>query len=157
MKKNNKDNAGVIAPPPLIFAALLTIGLLLQWTFPLNFITSWIPSKLIGSILFILSGLIAVPSFILMIRNKTGIVTHKQTTALVTNGLFKFSRNPLYMSQLVGFSGIAVYFNSLWVLILLPVLYILLYLGVVLREERYLEGKFGDDYMDYKKNVRRWI
>ena len=63
----------------------------------------------------------------------------------------------MYLSLMLIYSGIAIYANSLWLVFLLPVLFVALERGVVLREEKYLEGKFGDEYLEYKNKVRRWI
>ncbi len=159
MGKHNKDNAGVIAPPPLLFGIVMGIGLLLHyWIFPITIMPeSRALSETIGNVFFIIYGLITLPSVIVMIRNKTALATHKPTTSIVTTGFFKFSRNPLYLSLLLLYTGIAFRINSLWVLLLLPVLFIMLDRGVVQREEGYLEGKFGDEYAQYKNSVRRWI
>ena len=69
------------------------------------------------------------------------------TIAIVAAGPFRFSRNPLYLSLTVLGAGVALLVNSGWGLLLL----------VIAREERYLEGKFDDEYSAYRERVRRWI
>ena len=93
----------------------------------------------------------------LMLRKKTDPRPDRPTTTIVTEGFFRYTRNPLYLSLMLIYSGISIYANSLWLVFLLPVLLIALERAVVVREEEYLEGKFGDAYLRYKKTVRRWI
>jgi protein-S-isoprenylcysteine O-methyltransferase Ste14 len=156
--KKNKDNPGITLPPPLIFIILLVIGLLLRRYYPLQIIPdSKTVLKTIGNILFIIYGLITVPTVIQMIRQKTTFSTHGSTTTLLTTGFFRYSRNPLYVSLLFVLTAIAFYINSLWLLFLLPVLVIALNRFAIIHEENYLEEKFGDDYLQYKEKVRRWI
>ncbi len=158
MRKEKKDHAGVIVPPPLIIGVLITAGLLLHHYFPFYLMLQ--PEKLpeiMGNFLFIIYGFITLPTVVYILRKKTALSSHGETTELVTDGLFRFSRNPLYLSLLLLFLGIAIRVNSLWLIILLPVLFIMLDRCVVLREEKYLEGKFGDEYLQYKEEVRRWI
>ena len=109
------------------------------------------------SILIVIAGIVMVTTTRLMLRKKTDPRPDRPTTKIVTEGFFRHSRNPLYISLMTVFCGIAVYANSLWLLLLLPVLFGALERAVVLREEKYLEKKFGDEYLRYKKKVRRWI
>ena len=115
------------------------------------------PKKVLAGLLFVLAGVIMVSTTRLMLRKKTDPRPDRPTTTIVTEGFFRYSRNPLYLSLMLIYSGIAIYANSLWLIFLLPLLFVGLERGVVLREERYLERKFGDEYLQYKKKVRRWI
>jgi protein-S-isoprenylcysteine O-methyltransferase Ste14 len=90
-------------------------------------------------------------------RAGTNHGTHKPATALVTGGLNRFSRNPIYISLSLIYAGIALLANSAWALVLLVPLLIVMHYGVIVREERYLEMKFGEDYRRYKAAVRRWL
>ncbi len=158
MEKEKKDNAGVILHPPVIFVIVLVAGLLLNKYFPLNILyQSEGLLKIIGSVIFVFYGIVNIPTVIMMLRRKTGLSTHQQTTTLVTEVFFKDSRNPLYFSLVVLYCGIAIYQNSLWSLFFSPLLIVMLKYFVIVREESYLESKFGDDYLQYKENVRRWI
>jgi protein-S-isoprenylcysteine O-methyltransferase Ste14 len=75
----------------------------------------------------------------------------------VTGGPFRFTRNPLYLSMTLIYGGITALANALPAALLLPVVLHVTRRGVIEREERYLEGKFGDEYLNYKARVRRWI
>ncbi len=77
--------------------------------------------------------------------------------ALVVEGPFSFSRNPVYLSMALLYAGIASMVNALWAMLLLPVALIVINRGVIDREEEYLERRFGEEYVSYKKKVRRWI
>ena len=77
--------------------------------------------------------------------------------AIVTEGPLRFSRNPLYLSLLGMYLGITLLFNALWPLLLVVPLLIVTHYGIIRREERYLEAKFGDPYRAYKARVRRWF
>ena len=87
----------------------------------------------------------------------TNVPTRKPTTALVTAGLYRFSRNPIYLSLSVIHVGIAVGTDNPWMLTLLVPTLIVVRYGVIAREEIYLEEKFGDDYRRYKAAVHRWL
>ena len=79
------------------------------------------------------------------------------TTALVSEGPYRFSRNPMYIGLALLTTGAALFFDSLWPLLFLPFVVLVVRAHVVLPEERYLESKFGQSYRDYKARVRRWI
>ena len=87
----------------------------------------------------------------------TSVKTSVPTTALVSTGPFQFSRNPLYVSLTLFYLGISIAAQSLWALALLIVVLVVMQRGVINREERYLEHKFGAEYVRYKELVRRWI
>jgi protein-S-isoprenylcysteine O-methyltransferase Ste14 len=157
-KGDGKDHDNIVAHPPVIFGIVLVVGFLIHKCFPLALMSH--PgslSKVVAGILFVLAGIIMVSGTRLMLQKKIDPRPDRPTTAIVTEGLFRYSRNPLYLSLMLIYGGIAVYANSLWLFLLLPLLFFGLERGVVLREEKYLEGKFGDEYLQYKKKVRRWV
>jgi protein-S-isoprenylcysteine O-methyltransferase Ste14 len=78
-------------------------------------------------------------------------------TAIVTSGPFRFSRNPLYLSLTLLYLGLALSFNTWWGIVVLVPLLIVMHRGVVLREERYLDHKFGESYRQYRSTVRRYL
>ncbi len=90
-------------------------------------------------------------------RAGTNIETHRPTETIVTDGPYRYSRNPLYIGLMSLYSGAAVMGDSLWVLGLLAPLLVVMHFGVILREEAYLERKFGDVYRAYRARVRRWL
>ena len=92
-----------------------------------------------------------------MHRAKTGVNPNRPTTVLLTGGPFRLSRNPMYLGMVVQYVGLALLFNSLWAIVLLPLALVVVNLTVIKREEWCLEQKFGQEYQAYKARVRRWI
>ncbi len=146
----------MIAPPPLIYAGVLAVGLLLRLIFPIRFLPRPI-ALIIGTGCTGVSCILAPAAFHQMRRAKTNIDPTQPATAIVTEGPFRFTRNPIYLSLTLFYTGIALVFQSLWALLLLPVVLLVMNRGVIDREERYLERKFGEQYVGYKARVRRWI
>lgn len=159
MKKEpiaTQDNAGVIAPPPLIYLSGLAAGIVLHWFNPLVFLPNTFALPL-GIFLIVISIVLVVTAMRAFIKAKTNIDVRKPATSIVTTGPYRFSRNPIYLSMTLLVIGIAVWVNSLWILItLIPVLLVMQF-GVIKREETYLTKKFGEEYIRYKARVRRWI
>ena len=153
---NKRKTAGVIAPPPLIYLAGIVIGVVLRSPVP----TPLLPRGLgygLGAVLIVAAVSILLWGLREMRRAGTAVSTRIPTTALVTTGPFQFSRNPLYVSLTLCYLGIAITAQSLWALALLLVVLAVMQYGVIYREERYLEDRFGAEYVRYKERVRRWI
>jgi protein-S-isoprenylcysteine O-methyltransferase Ste14 len=153
---SKQDTAGVIAPPPLIYLAGLVIGLGLGYLAPTPFLPRSIAYGL-GAVLILIAASIIISARRMMLRAGTAIKPTIPTTALVITGPFRFTRNPLYVGATLFYVGIAVTARSLWALALLLVVLAVMQRGVIDREERYLERRFGTDYVRYKERVRRWI
>ncbi len=150
------DHARVIAPPPLIAAAavLVGLGLRLLWPAPLwPWPHRWVPLAACSAGVLLLAPAAALT----MARARTAIVPHHRTTALVTSGPFRLTRNPLYLSLGLLLAGVAVAVNSLALALAIIPWAAVMRWGVIGREERYLEAKFGDDYRAYCRRVRRWL
>lgn len=148
--------ASVIAPPPLIYLAGIVIGLLLRSPVP----TPILPRGLgygLGAILILAAVWISVWGVREMRHAGTAVNPRIPTTALVTTGPFRFSRNPLYVSLTLCYLGIAISAQSLWALVLLVVVIAVMQYGVIHREERYLEDRFEAEYRRYQERVRRWV
>ncbi len=151
-----RDNAGVIAPPPVIFAIPLIAGLAANWARPLQIFGGgtglWvgIPLAAIG-LLLIGWGIIEFS------RARTAVVPYSPTTAIISSGPFRFTRNPLYLGFSLIYTGASLAANTYWPIFILPIAILVLQRGVIVREETYLERKFGAEYLDYKSRVRRWL
>ncbi len=155
-ERNQRDNPGVIAPPPLIYLGFLGGGLLLDYVLPVALVPDG--AQYAAGFALIAVGLVM---FALAVREffkaGTSVETRKPTTAIVTGGPFRFSRNPIYVALSLVYAGIGFAVDSAWVLALLVPALIVMRYGVVSREERYLERKFGEAYLRYKASVRRWV
>jgi protein-S-isoprenylcysteine O-methyltransferase Ste14 len=152
----SSDSPGVIAFPPMLYGTAFAIGLILHFLLPIGRLPS-LPARLLGLFLILASGALAIPAKRAMRRAGTNINPNQPATAVVTDGPFRFTRNPLYLSLAALYAGIALLINAVWPLVWFVPLMTLVHWGVVRREERYLEAKFGDAYRAYKARVRRWI
>ena len=154
--KTENDNPNVVAPPPLIFLGGLILGGLLGWFFQGSFLPNYF--SIVAGIVLILAGLAIVLTAILQMRRaKTNVEPWKPTTAILDTGIYGISRNPIYVAMALVYAGIAFLFNSFWFLPPLILVLLIIHFGVILREEKYLAEKFGDDYLNYKNRVRRWL
>ena len=156
MQNNKPDKAEVFAVPPLIYGTALGLGLFIHFVFPVQFLPPQ-GRLLFGALLLLLAVPIVVSAVRALARTKTTFDFRKPTAAIVTDGAFRYSRNPMYLSLTLLYLGIASLINSLWVLLLVVPLLVVVQRGVVEREERYLERTFGEEYRDYRTRVRRWV
>ena len=156
MPGDEQDKAGVVAPPPLIYLAALVFGLLLNRRSATTFLPRTI-ARLLGWPL--LGGGVLLSGWFewAMRRADTPTNLYKPVSHIATEGPFRYTRNPAYLSMTMMYTGIAALANALWAIILLPVALLVIQRGVIEREERYLERKFGEEYLSYKARVRRWI
>jgi protein-S-isoprenylcysteine O-methyltransferase Ste14 len=153
------DTAGVIAPPPLIALATLVIGVVGDWLLPLNALASvlnW-PARIgIGAVLLLAGGALVVVGEQAFKQVGTNVKPWRPSLALATTGIYAHLRNPMYVGAILILTGLAAALASDWMAILLLPTALLLHFGVVRREERYLEAKFGEDYRRYKASVPRY-
>ena len=152
----NADNPGVIAPPPLIYAGALLAGLLANRRYRIPFLPRPV-ARTLGWPLVACGLAVGLLGFREMCRAETNLDPRKPATTLVTRGPFRFTRNPLYLSMTLLYGGISALANALPAALLLPIVLHLMRRGVIEREERYLERKFGDVYLQYKVRAPRWI
>ena len=153
---NNLDHADVRIPPPLIYVAGFVLGLALERFLPVLVLPK-IPSRVAAVLCIAVGVTIAVWSVGLFHRERTSFVPIKPTTTLVIYGPYRFTRNPMYLGLVCLYAGLALWFGVFWALILLPAVMALIRRYVIIREEQYLERKFGGEYLKYKADVRRWI
>jgi protein-S-isoprenylcysteine O-methyltransferase Ste14 len=150
------DSPQVLVFPPLLFGGTLVLGLVLHWIRPVPALPTLV-ARVLGLLILVLSGLLARSAEAAMKRAGTNIPPNQPTLAIVTDGPFRFTRNPLYLATAGLYVGIALLVNALCPLVLLLPMLVILDWGVVRCEERYLEAKFGDSYRDYRAWVRRWV
>jgi protein-S-isoprenylcysteine O-methyltransferase Ste14 len=143
-------------PPPLPCLLGAVAALMCDWLWPWQIAryTYALPVGiiLIGVVIVLLAALTRAFK-----QHGTPADPAKETTAIIDTGPFSFSRNPAYVSVAVLQEAVGFIFNSAWILLsILPAMIVIHYVAV-LREEAYLEAKFGDEYLKYKSRVRRWI
>lgn len=146
------DNPGVILPPPLIFAVLLGLGLLIDTESPANGLLLTV-SVLVGA-----AGLaLGFAALDLFRRRRTRPEPWKGASVLVANGVYRYTRNPMYLGMaLLSLAG-ALLFASLAAAFVTLVAVFVIDRTVVRREEAYLQRRFGTEYLDYRERVRRWL
>jgi protein-S-isoprenylcysteine O-methyltransferase Ste14 len=150
------DAANVIVRPPLAWALAVVVGLALDWLAPLPFMPAVLPAGWLGGAVFAAAFALAVWAIATITRAGSNVPTNRPTTTIVIAGPYRFTRNPIYLAMMVGQLGLAIAFDSLWLLATLVPFALVLRYGVVAREEAYLERKFGDDYRRFCARVRRW-
>jgi protein-S-isoprenylcysteine O-methyltransferase Ste14 len=156
MATDERDNAGVIAPPPLIYGGAVALGLAAQAVKPLPLAPRALARPL--------GALLAVGSIVLggwaartMRQAGTPVEPWEPSTALVTDGPYRFSRNPIYLAMTLLGAGIALLANAGWVLAGALAAAVVVEKGVIEREEPYLQRRFGERYAAYRARVRRWL
>lgn len=150
------DSPGVLFPPPLLFASALILGILfdgnlLDWRHVTH------PVQAIGVAVGAAGLLLILLSLGLFRRFRTRPEPWEASTTLIRSGLYRFSRNPMYLGMALTSAGIAIFFESLAAAILLVLVVIAIDRFVIGREELYLERRFGEEYAAYRRKVRRWL
>ena len=153
---DNQDNPGIRVPPPLIYLLPLILGLLLDRRAHVPFLPRSVARGLGWSLLG--GGVLLSRWFITTMRQADAPVrTDRPVPRLTTEGPFRYTRNPGYLCLAMIYAGIAVLRNSLWAILLLPLVLVVIQREVIGREERYLKRTFGEEYLTYKHRVRRWV
>ena len=153
-----KDNPGVIAFPPFIWLVSAIISTLLHFfAIHLPITTNYRVSLVCGIALMMAAAVLALSALFTMLRAGTNVDPAKPALTIVRGGPFRFTRNPMYLA--LCFLQIALgFFLNDWIPLLFVIpLFLILHYGVVLREERYLTAKFGEPYLQLKREVRRWL
>ncbi len=152
----NTDQSNAIVIPPFLYAGFFILGLVLDYFFARPLLPDLVQ--------YVVGGVMAAAALALIVavvprfrRAETTFSVHGSSSAIVTGGPYRFSRNPAYLSLTLLYLGLAVLLDSVWVAVLVIPVLIIMNIGVISREERYLEGKFGEEYLSYKRSVRRWI
>lgn len=151
----HQDHPAVIAPPPAILLAFLVAGFALDRMFAAPLLYE--PVQYLGGAgLMIAGGALFAAAVRRFALAGTNVETRRPTVAIVRTGPYAHTRNPIYVAMLLCHAAVGVLANAPAVVALTPLLFAVLHFGVVLREEDYLECKFGDAYLDYKASVSRW-
>ena len=158
MQAPQVDRPATVPWPPILIGAALAAGVLLGRLYPLT----WpgmndLPARIIGYGIGAAGIALMAWGFLSLQRGGTTVLPNRRADQLVTQGAFRFRRNPIYMGEVLVFLGLAELTHNIWFAILAPLLAIALY-GLAIRpEERHLETRFGQAYLDYKERTRRWF
>lgn len=150
------DRPDVVIHPPVALVIAVVAALAAQYVSPLRLFSS--PGFFALGWGFVAAGLtLAAPALWLFRRAGTSVPTFRPTSAIVTGGPYRIIRNPIYVGMLCEMLGAGLVFDNAWLAFLAAPLALVLHFGVVLREEEYLQKKFGAAYLDYKARSRRWL
>ncbi len=152
------DNPGVIAPPPLLYIGALAAGLAADAL--LGRIRTGLPGMLryaVAAALLAGAGALLIGALGRFRRAGTNVEPWRPSTAVVTTGVYRLTRNPMYSAMTFIYLAIALATDSVTTFLLLGPLLLVIRYGVIAREERYMEAKFGEEYRRYKQTVRRWF
>ena len=157
MAAEKNTNPEIIAAPPRLYLIAFTVSVILHLVHPVTVTDQTLYRMAIGVTLLVINAILVRWAFVTMHTAQTSPNPFESSTALVVTGPFKFSRNPVYVAMTGLYFAAALIINSLWPLLLLLPLMVTMHVGVVLREESYLEQRFGAVYAAYKMRVRRWL
>lgn len=156
MQHENDKGPAVKLPPPLIFVVFILLALGAEYIWPTSLI-GLEGLKFIGWGLCSFAFVLAMTAALQFLKAKTHIEPWKPAQSLILSGLFRYSRNPIYLAFILFTIGLGISLNSLWVMLsTFPATLVLKHL-VILKEERYLTVKFGKQYLEYCARVRRWL
>lgn len=153
---DSADHPDVVAWPPVIFFACAVGGGLLHFIFPIR--VMWYSVSLaFGVVSAVVSVSLAIWAERVMKAAGTNVRPDRPALTIVRSGPYRFTRNPMYLSLCLLQLALGFVLDG-WIPLLFTIpLALILHFGVILSEERYLERKFGESYLDLKRQVRRWI
>lgn len=156
MTERQQQTPGTRLIPPLVYAVALLIGLGIEQLLPLvSLPTTWRAG--LAVVLIALSVLLVAPAVMRFRKADTPFDVRKPATTLITDGPYRYSRNPGYVALTLLYLGLGVLFSSGWVCVLVVPTVVIINVAVVRKEEQHLESRFGEDYLRYKSTVRRWL
>ena len=158
MARSEEQRPSAVPWPPLLLAAALAAGVLLGRLYPLP----WpglddLAGRVIGYGLGLAGLALVAWGVATLYRAHTTVLPNQRADRLVTGGAFRFRRNPIYMGEVLVFLGLAQATGNIWLAIMAPLFAALVLALAILPEERHLEARFGEDYLDYKERTRRWF
>jgi protein-S-isoprenylcysteine O-methyltransferase Ste14 len=152
----NPDHPQVMVMPPVVYLGYLIGALVLNWIVP--FPAPWpLPLRILGGLLVAAGLIFGGSAFAQMTKAHTSPDPHQPTTALVTQGPYRFTRNPIYLGFFLIYLGFTLLAGTLWGLVISPFLLWTITHAAIHAEEDYLEKKFGEQYTAYRSRVRCWI
>lgn len=154
--QQHPDTAGVIAPPPLIYIGALAAGFGLDAAIGSGSLPRAVALP-VGGGLMVAGGTLAATFVRAFTRAGTPLDPYEPTQTIVTDGPYRLTRNPAYLGMALAYAGIALVAGAPWALVPLPAAIAVIDRGVIAREERYLERRFGTPYNEYRARVRRWL
>jgi protein-S-isoprenylcysteine O-methyltransferase Ste14 len=159
MNGDRHDSPGVKILPPFVFLGGLIAGYIVWWFWPVPIMPgSWsLAIRTAGGVAIVLGFWVMLSAVAMFSRIGEDPNPMEPTKALTFEGPYRFTRNPMYLGMALILGGLAMLGNALWPLVaLVPVIWIIR-TQVIDKEERYLEAKFGSEYVAFRSRVRRWL
>ena len=152
------DSPGINFPPPLIYAIIFLAAVFIQKKIPIDdHIFESRVTPFISILFFLLALNYCVRSMKQFIQTKNTIIPNKPASSLQTTGVYHTTRNPMYLGLVLIYLGLSCLIGNWWNIILLPLLLLIIQEYIIKKEEKYLGRKFGQEYIDYRHQVRRWL
>jgi len=150
--------SGFHLPPPLVYAAGIFVGWLIDRRVPLDITPPGSTGRIVAAAvcLFVFAA-VAATAVATFRRARTTVIPGRAANALVTTGPCEITRNPMYVSFVAAYIGVTLLLNTWWPALLLPLVIVVIDLAVIRSEERYLSAAFPREYAEYRSRVRRWL
>jgi protein-S-isoprenylcysteine O-methyltransferase Ste14 len=155
-KEQDRPNTSLMVHPPIVALMFIVIAYFLGRIMPLPFAAPLF-LRYLGLAMTFTGFLLGFSAFIEFQKSQTTLDPHGSTTQLVTSGIYRFTRNPIYLGFLLMIIGLPLYLGLYWGIVMAPVYIFLMNHLVIQHEEVYLEKKFEKAYTDYTSRVRRWL
>jgi protein-S-isoprenylcysteine O-methyltransferase Ste14 len=156
MVSERQDSAGVTFPPPFVYLAGLLAGLVFERFMPLHLPLG--PARWPVAVILLLGCFALLAAALPLFRSaQTPVSPREPVTSLMTSGIYGHMRNPLYVALSLFYLGVSAIAQSGWMLLLFVPVILIIRFAVIGAEERYLERRFGEQYLNYKQRVRRWF
>ena len=157
-ESNKTDSPGVYIPPPLFYVLVFIAAVFIQQKISIaDALFQSLTIKIVGIVLLIIALFFLVRSLRQFFQSKNTLILIRPASSLQTNGIYSISRNPMYVGLAIVYLGISCFIGNWWNIILFPFLLLVVQEYIIKPEEKYLERRFGQDYLDYKSKVRRWL
>ena len=137
--------------PPVWLLGFLMLTLVSPWTLP------WGPAPIPGVLLFALGLVVAIAAVTEFVRARTTVIPRRSPNALITSGIFRLSRNPIYLADLFILIGLSLHWGKVFGLVLAPLFVVVVTRRFIVGEEKRLKEAFGNEYEVYLSHTRRWL
>ena len=156
--KTKQDSPGVYIPPPLIYALTFIAAIFIQKSVYIDDALFRLRlTRGIGILFLIAAFFFLASSLAKFFKTRNTVILIKPASSLQTDGVYAIYRNPMYVGLLFIYLGITCFIGNWWNIILIPLLIFIMQAYVIKSEEKYLERAFGNEFIEYKKRVRRWL
>lgn len=155
-KEQDRPNISKSVHPPIVALLFIVIAYFLGRFVPIPVVVPMVVRN-IGFILTFIGFLLGIAAFLEFRKARTSLDPHGSAKQVVTSGIYRFTRNPIYLGFLLMVIGLPLNSGLIWGLLIAPLYVIVMTRLVIEHEEAYLERKFKDQYTGYRSRVRRWL